>query len=206
MSPDGAALGRQATFKPTLTIGRLGSPNCRHSARVSGGVTDMRTRNFSLRAIVVGCISTMLALAIGVSPETRARPRGRERRGQGRQRRYRRRRHRRQRAGGRRLGDRRNHRSADQIRQDRRHRRSGPLSRPRSAEGELQRLGARLRPGRFAEGRDRARQDGQSDRGAGAERERPRRNIIRRSTGTRCSRFRRRASSRAPGRKGTACR
>ena len=41
----------------------------------------------------------------------------------------------------------------DPLYQDRRHRRSGPLRGARSAEGELQRLGARLRPRRFAEGR-----------------------------------------------------
>ena len=57
-------------------------------------------------------------------------------------------------------------RPADPLRQDRRHRRSGPLRRPRSAEGEIQRLGARLRPGRFAEGRRRARQAAQPDRRA----------------------------------------
>ena len=38
------------------------------------------------------------------------------------------------------------------------------------AEGQLQRLGARLRPGRFAEGAERAGQAAQSDGGAGAER------------------------------------
>ena len=59
-----------------------------------------------------------------------------------------------ERAGGRRLGDRRDHRSSDQVRQDRRHRRPGPLRHARSAEGELQRLGARLRARRLAEGRD----------------------------------------------------
>ena len=57
--------------------------------------------------------------------------------------------------GSRRLGDRGDHRPAHQIRQDRRHRRPGPLRHARPAEGEVQRLGARLRPGRFAEGRAR---------------------------------------------------
>ena len=52
---------------------------------------------------------------------------------------------------------------ADQARQDRRHRRSGTLCASRSAEGELQRLGARLRPGRFAEGAKRARQGPQPE-------------------------------------------
>ena len=42
-------------------------------------------------------------------------------------------------------------RSADSVRQDGRHRRPGPLRRTRSAESELQRVGARLRAGRFAE-------------------------------------------------------
>ena len=41
---------------------------------------------------------------------------------------------------------------------------------PRSAESQLRRLGARLRPRRFAEGEERARQAAQSDRGARAER------------------------------------
>ena len=52
----------------------------------------------------------------------------------------------------RRLGDRGDHRTADQVRADRRHRRSGPLSHPRSSEGQLQRLGARLWPRRFSQG------------------------------------------------------
>ena len=72
------------------------------------------------------------------------------------------------RAGGRRLGDRGNPRSAGALHQDRRHRRSGPLRDPRSAEGQLRRLGARLRPCRLAEGEERARQAAQSHRGAGA--------------------------------------
>ena len=87
-----------------------------------------------------------------------------------RQRRHRRRRARRQRSRGRRLGDRGNARSAGALHQDRRHRRSGPLRHPRSAEGQLRHLGARLWPRRLAEGEERARQAAQSDRGAGAER------------------------------------
>ena len=75
-----------------------------------------------------------------------------------------------ERSRGRRLGDRGNARSAGALHQDRRHRRSGPLRHPRSAESQLRRLGARLRPRRFAEGEERARQAAQSDRGAGAER------------------------------------
>ena len=47
------------------------------------------------------------------------------------------------------MGHRRDHRSADQIRQDRRHRRCRALPHSRSAEGELQGLGARLRTRRL---------------------------------------------------------
>ncbi len=75
-----------------------------------------------------------------------------------------------ERAGSRRLGDRRDPRSADPLRQDGRHRRSGPLCRARSAASEIYRLGARLRPRRFGQGRGRARQAAQSHRRAGAER------------------------------------
>ena len=93
------------------------------------------------------------------------------RRGQHRQHRSRRRRHRPERAGSRRLGDRGDHRPADQDRQDRRHRRPGPLRAARSAEGQLQTSGCaatawsirrrcRAAPGKIA----------QPDRGAGAER------------------------------------
>ena len=56
------------------------------------------------------------------------------------------------------------------LHQDRRHRRPGPLRHPRPAEGQLQRVGARLRPRRFAEGEERARQAAQPDRGARAQR------------------------------------
>ena len=59
--------------------------------------------------------------------------------------------------------------------QDRRHRRSRPLPRARSAEGELQRVGARLRPGGFAEGAGAPGQDAEPDRGRRAERRAPRR-------------------------------
>ncbi len=58
-----------------------------------------------------------------------------------------------ERPGSRRLGDRRDPRSAHPLRQDGRHRRSGPLRRPRPAQSQIYGLGARLRPGRFAEGR-----------------------------------------------------
>ena len=43
-------------------------------------------------------------------------------------------------------------RAADHVRAHRRHRRPGPLSRSRSADGELQSLGARLRPRRLSQG------------------------------------------------------
>ena len=76
---------------------------------------------------------------------------------------------------GRRLGDRRDDRAADPVRADRRHRRPGPLPDARPAEGEVQRLGARLRPRRFAEGPGRARAAPlEPHRGAGADAPRPR--------------------------------
>ena len=83
--------------------------------------------------------------------------------------RYRRRGARSGRTGGRRLGDRRNDRPADQVRQDRRHRRRGPLPHPRSAEGQIQGLGARLWARRLAEGATASPARRQPDRGAGAE-------------------------------------
>ena len=92
----------------------------------------------------------------------------------------------RQRAGGRRLGDRRDDRPADQVREDGRDRRSGPLRPARSAESQLSGLGARLRPRRLGQGGWRAGQAAQSDRGARAERSRRGASTIPRSTGTRC--------------------
>ena len=70
-----------------------------------------------------------------------------------------------------RLGDRRDDRPSDEVRQDRRHRRSRPVSRARSAEGELLGVGPRIWPGRFGEGHGRAGQGGQpdGDRRAGRE-------------------------------------
>ena len=68
---------------------------------------------------------------------------------------------------GRRLGHRRDPRSADAVREDRRHRRPRALPGPRSSQGDLQRLGPRLRPRRFAEDADRARQDARPEGGAG---------------------------------------
>ena len=76
-----------------------------------------------------------------------------------RRRRPRRRRHRSEGAGSRRVGHRGDDRASDQVRQDRRDRRSRPLRRARSPEGDLQRLGPRLRARRFAEDAGDARQD-----------------------------------------------
>ncbi len=56
----------------------------------------------------------------------------------------------------------------------RRHRRPGPLPRARSSPRELRRVGARLRPGRFAEGEGDAGRAPGPHRGAGAERARGR--------------------------------
>ena len=87
-----------------------------------------------------------------------------------RQRRYWRRGHRRQRTGGRGMGDRGDHRSADPLRQDGGHGRPGPLRGARSPQSQVQGVGARLWPRRLAEGRRRAGQAGRSQGGAGAER------------------------------------
>ena len=57
------------------------------------------------------------------------------------------------------MGDRGDHRPADQDEQDRGDRRSGPLRDPGSAQGELHRLVARVRPRRFGEDPERTRQD-----------------------------------------------
>ena len=105
-------------------------------------------------------------------------------------RRHRRRRHRRrghgpERAGSRRVGDRRDHRSSDPLRQDGRHRRPGPLRRARPAQGQVQGVGAGLRPRRFRQGRRRA---GQATQPAPRCRRRTkprRRSTTRRSTGIR---------------------
>ena len=48
------------------------------------------------------------------------------------------------------MGDRGNDRPSHQVREDRGHRRPGPLPHSRSPEGELSRLGPRIRPRRFA--------------------------------------------------------
>ena len=102
-----------------------------------------------------------------------------------------------ERAGGRRVGDRGDDRSSDPVRADRGHRRPGPLRGARPAEGQVQGVGARLRPRRFAEGRRRARQAAESHARCRRRARRRRRSTTRRSTGTRCSRSRTRASSAA---------
>ncbi len=66
--------------------------------------------------------------------------------------------HRPERAGSGRLGHRGNNRPADEIREDRRHERSRTVSDPRSPEGQLQRLGSRLRVDRLAQNADGGRQ------------------------------------------------
>ena len=93
-----------------------------------------------------------LSVAAGALFATCRRPAGASSRADGgrhRQRRHRRRGHRTERPRGRRVGDRGDHRSADPLRQDGGHRRPGPLRRARSAEGQIQGVGARLRPRRF---------------------------------------------------------
>ena len=75
-----------------------------------------------------------------------------------------------ERSGGRRMGDRRDHRSADPLHQERRHRRPGALRHPRPADRQLSGLGARLRSGRFAPAARQARPDPQSHRREGARR------------------------------------
>ncbi len=86
--------------------------------------------------------------------------------------------------------------------EDRRHRRSRPLPAARSAEGELQRVGARLRPRRLAEGAGDAGQDAEPDGGRRAERARRRRVLPGRLLVLAAQACPRRASSPAPGRRG----
>ena len=86
--------------------------------------------------------------------------------------RHRRRRHERPRRGGRRLGHRRNHEPADEVRSHRRHRRSGPVRPARPAEGVLRALGARLRARRWSAGSGGARQHAEPSRRHRAERAR----------------------------------
>ena len=89
----------------------------------------------------------------------------------------------------RRLGHRRDQGPADQLHQDRRHRRSGPLHAAGTAGGQLQRLGPRLRPRRFDADRDEAgarprstltRHAGEDAAGSGE-------GLSRATTGCRCS-------------------
>ena len=68
------------------------------------------------------------------------------------------------------MGDRGDHRSADPLRQDGGHGRPGPLRRARPSQGQVQGVGARLRPHQLAEGRRRAGQAARSQGGGGAER------------------------------------
>ena len=56
----------------------------------------------------------------------------------------------------RRLGHRRDEGPADEVREDRRHRRRGPVHAAGTARRELRRVGAGLRPGRFGAARDEA--------------------------------------------------
>ncbi len=96
------------------------------------------------------------------------------------------------------MGHRGNHQYAHQVRQGRRHRRSRPLRGAGSSEWDLQRVGARLRAGRFAEGADLPRQNAQPESGDGAERARGGASTIRPATGIRWPRCRTRASSPGP--------
>ncbi len=99
---------------------------------------------------------------------------------------------------GRRLGHRRDQGSADGVQPQRRHRRSRPLRRPRSAEGELPGLRPRLRAGRTRRSRPgRARQAAESDGDDRARARKTPRSTTRRTTGSRCSTSLRRASFRS---------
>ncbi len=68
------------------------------------------------------------------------------------------------------MGHRRDGRLPNAVRQDRRHRRSGPLRDSRSAEGALQRVGAWVWTRRQREGHERTRANREHHRQAGAER------------------------------------
>ena len=92
----------------------------------------------------------------------------------------------------RRLGHRGNQGPADQLHQDRRHRRSGPLHGARAAGRDLQRVGPRLRPRRFDADPDEAGRDcGHADARRRRTRRRKRRRSIPATTGCRCSSRRR---------------
>ena len=128
-----------------------------------------RTRTIYLGLLAATALSTILAPA-----ELTVRPAAAQQDGRHRQRRYRRRGHRTEGTGGRRMGDRGDHRPADQLHQDGRDRRPGPLRHPGSADRQLSGLGAWLWAGGFTEAARQARPDPQSHRGGGAERRRGR--------------------------------
>ena len=121
-------------------------------------------------------------------------------------RRHRRRGDRTERTGSRRLGHRRNDRPAHAPDQERGHRRSGSLRPARLAEGELRRVGPRLRPRGLAEGQGDARTAAGADAPWPHRTPRPRQSTTRRSTGSRCCRCRPKATSPAPVRPATASR
>ena len=123
------------------------------------------------RALYSGVAAVALALALS-GPPTQLHGAGADRRRRDRQRRHRRRRHGTEGSGSRRLGDRGNARPAHPLRQDGGHGRPGPLRRARPAEGQVQSLGSRLRPGRLREGRCAARPAVEPARRGGAERRR----------------------------------
>ncbi len=98
------------------------------------------------------------------------RPGNAGRRSPDRQRRYRRRGDEPERTRGRRLGHRRDERPRHEIRQDGRDGRSRAVRDPRPPAGDVRRVGARVRTGRFAEGQEPARAGPELERGGGAER------------------------------------
>ena len=130
-------------------VKRLCTDRAKASARGAGGTKRQEREMTGLRLGFAAAAMAALLCVASSTPE--AQPTAVERCLRRRQR-PRRRRAQRAGAGGRRLGDRGDHRPPHQIHQDRRHRRPGPLCAARTAEGHLQRLGTRLRPGRFAQG------------------------------------------------------
>ena len=106
---------------------------------------------------------------------------------------------------GRRLGHRGDQGPADELHQDRRHQRPGPIPASRAAERELQRLGARIRPRRFQAAGAQAEHDaGDAARRLRRRRHRRPRRCIPATTGCRCSSRRLRACSPARVRRATA--
>ena len=165
-----------------------------HDERTPGGRVITRSR-----LVIVALAAASVTLAAGGAANAR-------RRGERRPRRHQRRRHRTERPRGGGVGDRRDERPAHEVRAHRRDRRSGPVPHPGSSEGELQRVGARLRARGLAEVVIDDRADARAQGRAGAERARRGGDTIRPATGTRCSRCRRSPSSRAPDRRATASR